>query len=52
MKPKSFSGEFELLEGKILAKIPTELVQKHGITTQTRYRLVSEGPKKVAIVIE
>lgn len=46
MKPKSFAGEFELFEGKILAKIPAELAQKHGITTQTRYRLVSEGPQK------
>lgn len=52
MKPKSFSSEFELFEGKILVKIPAELAQKHNITTQTTYRLVSEGPKKIAIMTE
>lgn len=52
MKSKWFVGKFELLQGKIIAKIPLELAQKYKITNKTRYRLVSEEPKKLAIVVD
>lgn len=52
MKPQTFTGEFELAQGKIIAKLPPELVHKYKITTDTKYRIISEKPKKVALLLE
>ncbi len=38
--------------GSVAATFPPAIAKQHGIKKGKKFRLVSEGPKKIAIVIE
>jgi YgiT-type zinc finger domain-containing protein len=46
------SRKFISTGGSIAATIPPAIAKQHGIRKGKKFRLVSEGPKKIAIVVE